>query len=62
MSNLTHLFTIGQKVKSITSDFDGTIAASGVVAETYPDHLIVDFGDYKGYYEEGFNLDKLYTI
>lgn len=62
MSNLTHLFTIGQKVKSITSDFDGTIAASGVVAETCPDHLIVDFGDYKGYYEEGFNLDKLYTI
>lgn len=40
MSNLTHLFTVGQKVKC--KDPDTGSFYDGTVKETYSDHIIVD--------------------
>ena len=58
MSNLTHLFKVGQKVKC---NFDGTLH-SGIVKETYTDHIIVAVPDISDhcYFEEGFNMDCVY--
>ena len=59
MSDLTHLFKIGQKVKC---NFDGKLH-SGIVKETYIDHIIVDVPDISDhcYFENGFNMDCVYT-
>lgn len=58
MSDLTHLFKTGQKVKC---NFDGKFY-SGTVKETYSDHIIVDVPDISDhcYFEKGFNLDSVY--
>lgn len=65
MSNLTHLFKVGQKVKykiidDYTEEFKGW--ASGTVKETYEDHIIVDIPTISNHmwFEDGFNLDTLY--
>lgn len=58
MSDLRHIFKIGQKVKC---NFDGTFY-EGVVKETYADHIIVDVPDISDhcYFEEGFNIDCVF--
>lgn len=58
MSDLTHLFKIGQKVKC---NFDGNLH-SGTVKETYTDHIIVDVADISDHcwFEEGFNIGDVY--
>lgn len=66
MSNLTHLFHVGQKVKTRWQEsweakprwYDGT------VKETYKDHIIVDVPMISDHcwYEEGFNLDTIYPV
>ena len=38
MSNLTHLFSVGQEVRC---NFDGSFH-KGTVKETYEDHIIID--------------------
>ena len=59
MSDLTHLFKIGQKVKC---SMDGKLH-SGIVKETYTDHIIVDVPDISDhcYFENGFNMDCVYS-
>ena len=58
MSNLTHLFKVGQKVKC---SMDGKLH-SGTVKETYTDHIIVDVPGISNhcYFENGFNMDCVY--
>lgn len=58
MSDLTHLFAIGQK---LLADFDGKLFPA-TVKETYTDHIIVDVVGISDHcwYEHGFNLDTLY--
>ena len=58
MSDLTHLFKTGQKVRC---NFDGTFH-SGTVKETYKNHIIVDVPEISDhcYFGEGFNLDCVY--
>ena len=42
MSNLTHLFKVGQKVTYRNNDFDAVKRnISCVVKETYPNHIII---------------------
>ena len=58
MSNLTHLFKIGQKVKC---NMDGKLH-SGIVKETYTEHIIVDIPDISDHcwFENGFNISDVY--
>lgn len=58
MSDLTHLFKIGQKVRC---KLDG-IFYKGIVKETYEDHIIVNIPDFSDHcwFEEGFNIDCVY--
>lgn len=58
MSDLTHLFKIGQKVHC---NFDG-VFHNGTVKETYTDHIIVDVPDISDhcYFENEFNIDCVY--
>lgn len=61
MADLTHLFQVGQKVKCQNPDtgrFD-----PGTVKKTYPDHIIVDVDDVCDHmwYQEGLNLDCVFT-
>lgn len=60
MTDLTHLFKVGQKVK-VNSDgrFFG-----GTVRETYNDHIIVNVPEISDhmYYESGFNLEDVYPV
>ena len=58
MSNLTHLFKVGQKVKC---SMDGKLH-SGTVKETYTDHIIVDVPGISNhcYFENGFNISDVY--
>ena len=58
MSDLTHLFTVGQKVKC---DMDGIIY-HGVVKETFKDHIIVDIPEISDHcwFENGVNMDYVY--
>ena len=60
MSDLRHIFKIGQKVKC---DFDGNFY-NGTVKETYLDHIIVDVPDVSNhcYFETGFNMDCVYPV
>ena len=55
MSNLTHLFKIGQIVKCKLDNNYYT----GTVKETYPDHIIVDVPEVSDHcwFENGFNMD-----
>lgn len=65
MSDLTHLFKVGQPVKykcidDYTNKFTGW--AKGTVKETYVDHIIVDIPSISDHmwFEDGFNLDMIY--
>ena len=55
MTNLTHLFKVGQPVRVKNNDFGGkTKFIPGVVRETYPDHIIIQFDGYVEWYEESY--------
>ena len=58
MSNLTHLFKVGQKVKC---NFDGKLY-SGTVTETHANHIIVNVPDVSDHcwFENGFNIGDVY--
>lgn len=60
MSDLRHIFKIGQKVKC---NFDEKFY-DGIVKETYLDHIIVDVPDVSNrcYFENGFNMDCVYPV
>lgn len=58
MSDLTHLFRVGQRVKC---NFDG-ILHSGVVKEAEKDFIVVDVPEISDHclFESGTNLDCVY--
>ena len=58
MTNLTHLFKVGQKVRY---KLDG-VFHKGTVKETYQDHIIVDISEISDHYwfEEGWNIGDVY--
>ena len=58
MSNLTHLFKVGQKVRC---NMDGTFY-NGTVKETYTDRIIVDIPEICDHcwFELGFNIRYVY--
>lgn len=63
MSNLTHLFKVGQKVTYRNNDFDAVKRnIPCIVKETYPDHIIITDTetDTDLWIEEGFNMDCVY--
>ena len=63
MSNLTHLFKVGQKVTYRNNDFDAVKQnIPCVVKETYPDHIIITDTetDTDLWIEEGLNMDCVY--
>ena len=66
-NDLTHLFTVGQKVRIENDDFDNVKGISfdnGVIKEVYSDHIIVTNTDldFDGWYEEDFNIGNIYPI
>ena len=58
MSNLTHLFLVGQKVRC---KMDGTFY-KGTVTETYTDHILIDIPEVSNHcwFETGFNIGDVY--
>lgn len=64
MSNLKHLFKVGQKVKWYNNDFDnvGNKFDDAIVTETHEDHIIINLTktDTNMWIEEGFNLDMVF--
>lgn len=58
MSNLTHLFSVDQKVRC---NMDGTFY-KGTVTETYTDHIIIDIPGISNHcwFENGFNIGDVY--
>ncbi len=63
MADLTHLYSVGQKVKCRFSDFETRQRfLDGTVTETAPDHLIIDVPEVSDHcwYEEGVNLDCVF--
>lgn len=63
MTNLTHLFHVGQKLKIRNDDFDSLQKFDdGIVKEAHEDHIIVTETktNTDGWYEEGLNIDLLY--
>ena len=65
MSNLTHLFKVGQKVTYRNNDFDAVKRnIPCIVKETYPDHIIITDTetDTDLWIEEGFNMDCVYVM
>lgn len=58
MSDLTHLFTIGQPVRCRLDEK----YYKGTVKETYPDHIIVDIPEISKHcwFENDFNMDCVY--
>lgn len=58
MSDLTHLFTVGQKVRC---KMDG-VFYKGTVTETYTDHIIIDIPDISNHcwFENGFNIGDVF--
>lgn len=63
MSDLTHIFKVGQAVVWVVDEFDTVTPAkhNGTVTETYPDHIIVDIPAVCDhcYFDHGL-LDTLY--
>lgn len=59
MSDLTHLFNVGQVVYYVDDEIG---RHKGIVAETYTDHIIVDIPSISDHmwFEQDFNLDMLY--
>lgn len=64
MSNLTHLFKVGQKVRYICSDFDGKTNSPCTVTEVNADYMLLhdDKLDLTLWIEQGFNLECVHTI
>ena len=65
MSNLTHLFKVGQKVIYKNTDFDAIKQnIPCVVKETYKDYIVITDIETNTdlYIEENFNLDKVYPM
>ena len=63
ISNLTHLFKVGQKVTYRNNDFDAVKRnILCIVKETYSDHIIITDTetDTDLWIEEGFNMDCVY--
>ena len=63
MSDLTHLFKVGQKVTYRNNDFDAIKRnIPCIVKETYPDHIIITDTETNTdlWIEEGFNMDCVY--
>lgn len=63
MSDLSHLFKIGQKVKYKNDDFDAIKKFSDcIVKETYKDHIIITDLETNTdlWVQEGFNMDLVY--
>ena len=63
MSDLTHLFKVGQKVTYRNNDFDAVKRnIPCIVKETYPDHIIITDTETNTdlWIEEGFNMDCVY--
>ena len=63
MSNLTHLFKVGQKVICRNNDFDAVKRNILCVGkETYPDHIIITDTktDTDLWIEERLNMDCIY--
>ena len=63
MSDLTHLFKVGQKVTYRNNDFDAVKRnIPCIVKETYSDHIIITDTetDTNLWIEEGFNMDCVY--
>lgn len=58
MSDLTHLFKVGQKVRC---KIEGTFY-KGTVKEVYTDHIIVDISDISDHcwFENNFNIGDVY--
>nr|DAH72906.1 MAG TPA: Histone methyltransferase Tudor domain [Bacteriophage sp.] len=58
MTNLIHLFKVGQKVRC---NMDGTFY-KGTVKETYTDHIIVDIPEISDHcwFENNLNMDCVY--
>lgn len=58
MSDLTHLFSKGQKVRC---KMDGSFH-KGIIKEIYQGHVIVNVSGISDHcwFEEGFNLDDLF--
>ena len=58
MSDLTHLFKVGQKV-SCKID---SIFYNGIVKETHTEHIIVDIPEISDHcwFENGFNIGDVY--
>lgn len=62
MSDLRHLWKVGQKVVWITSDFEGVSREQGTVTEVHENHVVCDIPTVSDHmmFEQGFNLDNLY--
>lgn len=60
MSNLTHVFKVGQKVKC-RMDYS---FYNGTVTETHEDYILVDIPGISDHvtFEQNFNLDCVYPI
>ena len=56
MANLTHIFRIGQTVKV---KLDGKLYI-GTVTQTDTNHIIVNIDGMNLWFENGFNIDKVY--
>lgn len=58
MSNLMHLFDVGQKVKC---KMDGEFY-DGTIKEVFENHVVVDIPDVSDHcwFESGFNMDCVY--
>ena len=63
MSDLTHLFKVGQKVKIKFNDFEGLRFKDGVIKETYVDHIVVTEIETNTdmWFEHGM-LDMIYSL
>ncbi len=62
MSNLTHLFYRGQKVRIKDEEFGEITWNKGIVRDVFPDHIIVDVRGVSDHcwYEPGFNIDRVF--
>ena len=62
MTDLTHLFKIGENVKYIVNDFGEKKIYDGTVKEVAADDVLVDIPEISDHmwFEEGMNLDMLY--
>lgn len=58
MSDLTHLFSVGEKVRCKVDDS----FYNGIVKETYMNHIIVDVPEISDHmwYENGVNIGDVY--